>query len=222
MQPPSIPPHAPAPAAGAREKLLAAALEQFGEHGYDGASIRDIARAAGVNIALVSYHFGSKERLYHELARSLVARRVQTALGTLASARTRNPGPAAARTMLKTLLGGFASGLLASREIHMAARLIVREQTRPTAAFDVIYNGGMETFHKAVTRLLAIASGREPETHDSIIRAHMLLGQMLSFVFANAVICRRLGKDSLDRRALATITAILNQNIDALAKPPRP
>jgi len=209
-----------------REKLLAAALEQFGEHGYDGATIRDIARAARVNIALVSYHFGSKEQLYHELLRSLIPRRMQAGLDMLASthgrARLRRPAPAEAVAMLKTLLAGFTANVLSSRDILLTARLLIREQTRPTAGFNVVYTGGMETLHKTITRLLAIAGGRKPETHDSIIRAHMLIGQMLSFVFANAAICRRLGKKSLDKRTLSAITAILNENIDALAKPALP
>jgi AcrR family transcriptional regulator len=45
------------------EKLLDAAERLFGEHGIDGASLRDITRAAGVNVAAVNYHFGSKEAL---------------------------------------------------------------------------------------------------------------------------------------------------------------
>lgn len=45
--------------------LLAAARRLFSERGYDGASIRAITSAAGVNLGAVTYHFGSKEALYH-------------------------------------------------------------------------------------------------------------------------------------------------------------
>ncbi len=44
--------------------LLKAATHAFAEHGYAGASVRDIAQAADANSALVAYHFGSKEGLY--------------------------------------------------------------------------------------------------------------------------------------------------------------
>jgi AcrR family transcriptional regulator len=46
--------------AGARRRILAAAERLFGERGYDGASVRQIALAAEVPLALVNYHFGSK------------------------------------------------------------------------------------------------------------------------------------------------------------------
>lgn len=44
--------------------LIAAARKAFAERGYAGASVRDIARAASANPALIRYHFGSKEGLY--------------------------------------------------------------------------------------------------------------------------------------------------------------
>ena len=47
-----------------REGILEEAERLFGAYGFDGASMRQIAEAAGVPPALVSYHFGSKEGLY--------------------------------------------------------------------------------------------------------------------------------------------------------------
>ena len=46
-----------------REKILEAAKELFEEKGFDFTSVRDIAQKADVNIALINYHFGSKESL---------------------------------------------------------------------------------------------------------------------------------------------------------------
>lgn len=47
-----------------RDAILAAARELFAEKGYDGASVRAIARSAGVDPALVHHFFGSKEGLF--------------------------------------------------------------------------------------------------------------------------------------------------------------
>jgi AcrR family transcriptional regulator len=50
-----------------RERILDAALVEFGEHGYAGARIQAISRRAGVNQQLISYYFGGKEGLYRAL-----------------------------------------------------------------------------------------------------------------------------------------------------------
>ena len=57
-------PGRPRNAAGSREALLAAGTELFAALGFDGASVSDIARKAGVNPAMISYHFGGKRELY--------------------------------------------------------------------------------------------------------------------------------------------------------------
>jgi AcrR family transcriptional regulator len=56
---------APAVESGkAEERILAAALEAFSEHGFDGAKMRDIAARAGVTLGLLQYYFGSKQKLW--------------------------------------------------------------------------------------------------------------------------------------------------------------
>ncbi|MGI9590287.1 MAG: TetR/AcrR family transcriptional regulator [Myxococcota bacterium] len=47
-----------------RERILQAALEAFSERGFDGATTRDIAARAGVNLGLIKYYFGSKLKLW--------------------------------------------------------------------------------------------------------------------------------------------------------------
>ena len=42
---------------------MQAAEELFAEKGFDGTSVRDIAETAGVNLAMINYYFGSKEKL---------------------------------------------------------------------------------------------------------------------------------------------------------------
>lgn len=50
----------------ARGRIIAAAVDEFGEHGYDGATIRLIATRAGVDSALVHHYFGTKADLFAE------------------------------------------------------------------------------------------------------------------------------------------------------------
>ena len=68
-----------------RERLLRAGSELFAATGLHGATVRDIAGAAGANVAAANYHFGSKEALYGEVFEGLLSdwiRRVNAAVGT--------------------------------------------------------------------------------------------------------------------------------------------
>ncbi len=53
--------------ASTKTRILDAALILFAEHGYYGTSIRDITTAAGVDLARVNYHFGSKDELFRQI-----------------------------------------------------------------------------------------------------------------------------------------------------------
>ncbi|MFD5446576.1 TetR family transcriptional regulator [Streptomyces sp. NPDC127100] len=50
--------------AGTRDRILDAAREEFSERGYDKTSVRGIAKAAGVDSALVHHYFGTKEQVF--------------------------------------------------------------------------------------------------------------------------------------------------------------
>ncbi|MFF7237827.1 TetR family transcriptional regulator [Streptomyces collinus] len=50
--------------ADTRDRILAAAREVFSEHGYEKTSVRGIAKAAGVDAALVHHYFGTKEQIF--------------------------------------------------------------------------------------------------------------------------------------------------------------
>lgn len=50
-----------------QKHILEIAEELFGQKGYDATTVRDIADAAQVNLAMISYYFGSKEKMLEQL-----------------------------------------------------------------------------------------------------------------------------------------------------------
>jgi TetR/AcrR family transcriptional regulator len=50
-----------------RSRILAAATPLFARHGLNGVKVRSLASAAGVNLSMISYHFGGKDGLYAEI-----------------------------------------------------------------------------------------------------------------------------------------------------------
>ena len=62
-----------------REQILEVAEELFAEYGFEGTSVRELAKKAKVNIAMISYYFGSKE----QLIKALIQHRAGTFRNTL-------------------------------------------------------------------------------------------------------------------------------------------
>jgi AcrR family transcriptional regulator len=56
-----------------KEHIINIAVELFSTKGFEGTSIRELAAKAGVNIAMVNYYFGSKEKLFEALIENKVA-----------------------------------------------------------------------------------------------------------------------------------------------------
>jgi len=50
-----------------KEVILSTAMKLFGQKGFEGTSVREIAADADVNPAMISYYFGSKEKLFEKL-----------------------------------------------------------------------------------------------------------------------------------------------------------
>lgn len=50
-----------------RDDILDVAEKLFAEQGFEAISVREISKAADINIAMISYYFGSKEKLYEEV-----------------------------------------------------------------------------------------------------------------------------------------------------------
>jgi len=69
----------PAPAAGrssdltaTRELVFKAGAEAFARHGFEGVGVDDIARAAGVNKAMLYYHYKNKLEFYRDIVRDML------------------------------------------------------------------------------------------------------------------------------------------------------
>jgi AcrR family transcriptional regulator len=50
-----------------KDHIINAAVDLFAKKGFEGTSVRDVATAADVNIAMINYYFGSKEKLFETM-----------------------------------------------------------------------------------------------------------------------------------------------------------
>jgi AcrR family transcriptional regulator len=206
--------------ADAREKLLEAALDAFGRDGFDGASTRDIARQAGVNLAAIPYHFGGKDGLHRAVAVYIVdsiSRQIGPAVAMVEAGPQHLPKDAAsARIMLHRLLDAACDMLIGNPQAARWAPFIMRELMAPTPSFDIFYEGFVGRMHKTITLLYARATGREAEAEETIVRAFAIMGQLMVFRMARAVVLRRLAWKDYGPEQVAMVRAMLHEHLDAL------
>ncbi|MBK1881445.1 transcriptional regulator CecR [Luteolibacter pohnpeiensis] len=214
----------PAPTKGeqARHKLLLAALEKIGEKGYDGASVRDIASAAGQNVAAISYYFGNKEKLYEEVLDGILGY-IWKAFGGINEEATvllqsGKDDPDAACKLLQRMLTTLLMENIERAEIGKLRNVIMREQAKPSTVFNHLYENGLNPLHRTFTQLLAMATGLEAESTEAVIRTHALFGQVMAFNVARATILRRLGLEKLERKHGEMISAVVDEHIELICK----
>ena len=205
-----------------RQALLDAATEIFGRDGFHAASSRKIASAAGVNQALISYHFGGKLGLYHAvfelIAAHLTARIGPTAQSVqqqLAQARQRGEDlhPLALHA-LESVLFRFAT-MLGEQRTTAWARLILREQQDPTPAFDILYTGIMQRLLRLITELVAVLTNDAADAEAPALCALMLMGQVLVFRAARAAALRHMGWEDIGETEIEAIRDQLKLTLQA-------
>jgi AcrR family transcriptional regulator len=110
-----------------RALILDAAERLYAERGFGDVTLRDIVAAAGVNLAAVNYHFGSKDELIAELfvTRGVATNRAR--LTELKAAETAGNGRADIKAILRALVGPTLRGCLGpDNEQSTAAHFMIR------------------------------------------------------------------------------------------------
>jgi len=108
-----------------RQKIMTAAVKEFGLHGFQGASLRTIVRDAGVNNAAANYHFGSKAKLYFAVIESYFEITHDERLENMEKAESLPKG----RDRLRALIQGYIGphiDLVVGKKQHDYGRLITQ------------------------------------------------------------------------------------------------
>jgi len=127
------------------EQIVAAAAAEFAERGFAGARVDRIARRAGVNKAMLYYHFKSKQALYRAMLRRLFSE-AAARIGAIAA----SPMPAAAKV---------------DRVIAGMADIIGTHASLPAIMLREIAEGGRHLDRNTLTILASI-----PRTVGGIVR----------------------------------------------------
>lgn len=158
MAPASATPSNPGEAAAARERLLHAGLRLFALQGYSKTSTRELAEAAQVNVAAISYYFGDKAGLYRAVFEEPMA-------GEPEQDDTAFADPAL--TLEQALRGFFAGFLEPLRHgdlVRLCMKLHFREFLEPTGLWGEYFDHGIRPVHQAMLQVVCRELGlAEPD-----------------------------------------------------------
>jgi len=142
-----------------RQRLLEAAAEVFADGGYRRATIANICRRAGANIAAVNYHFGGKQELY-----AAVFEYAQRRASTEDTAAVDEAAPPEDR--LRAHVATFVGRLLDPRRPAWIARLLAHELIEPTQVLDRLVRNRMRANHQLIASAIRELLGPDatPET----------------------------------------------------------
>ena len=170
-----------------RARIVEAAVEVFGERGYDRASTRDIASAAGVNAPAIQYYFDGKEGVYLECVEHLIAllwRKmappVEAAEHALADAETDDA------TLVEVslgILGMVVSTIQDSPQTSAWRAFLDRHQAGlcPESATMAFEERFKTRIGRVIRQLIARLSGFAVEDDRTVIHSMALFTQGLAF-----------------------------------------
>ncbi len=174
--------HAAEATSGTRRRLIEAASEVFIEHGFRAAKIRDIVNRANANLAAINYHFGGKEGLYAAVIEYNAALAIEDFWQ-----RTSAPDAHTPEDQLEEFIRAFLRRLLDDNIQSRMGRLIAREMTEPTSAFNLVVEKFITPWHVALSKIVRAIVGQG--VSDEIIRrcAMSIIGQCLYYQTARRV-----------------------------------
>jgi AcrR family transcriptional regulator len=183
-----------------RAKLLDAAAEVFAEVGYHRATIREICARAGVNGALVNYHFGDKLELYAQMLQRLVS--VARIEAVRAALNQKAPPETILREAIKA---GFVASPPATRSGWLF-RILAHEITQPTPAMTRVVDSVLRPLYNQLYEIVGALIGLPAVDEQTRLCAHSIMGQVIIYALAGPVLARlwpdmRMTPENLDRIA---------------------
>ena len=198
-----------------QKRILEAAGKVFAERGFKNATVREICREAGANVAAINYHFGDKKALYRD---TLKYWRTVAFEGYPLEDIILISGPPEEK--LRRFIKQFAGRLHDKGRTSRFVRLVMRELFDPTDGLDVIVESTMKPMLLLLSSIVGELLGKRPDDKETGLCCVSIVGQIFHFFYAQPVIVRlmknrkiksidvEMSTDHITRFSLAAIKAL--------------
>jgi AcrR family transcriptional regulator len=168
--------------AATKNLVFAAAERLFAVHGFQKVSVRDITAEAGVNLASVNYHYGSKDALLFDIFRRRTAELNRARVRMLHEASDAHQGRPPVRAILEALIAPPVRWLAPQGDRLISLQFIIRARSEGTEQMREALGKDVSHLRRFADALLAARP--ELPAEDVYWRLHFVLGMIHNNRFA--------------------------------------
>lgn len=194
-----------------RRRIIDVALRLFSERGFEGASTREIAKAAGVNAPALQYYFDNKEGVYRACAQYIADSLTAHFDPVVTRTQAVLDDPAATGEQLFEAFGDMLDALtdfqLLPDDAEHRRLFIAHEQIghAPGVLFELFDQGQRPKMGELSARVLARYCGMTEKDPLLAMRVMMLCGQIMVFSLGRRTMLTKLGWERFGPEEVATI-----------------
>jgi AcrR family transcriptional regulator len=205
-----------------RRRILDTALALFAAEGFAGASTREIAERAGVNLPAIQYYFGSKEGLYRAVIELIGEHLVQTIAPISARAQDCLASAAPSRAqvinhlceLVDAVVAMFLDDTVPDRENRYT--FVSRVEMEDTEALDPLHESWRQQVQTPTAGLVGRLMDRPPEDEQVVLRTLMILGQVK--IFCSRSVMRGLGWQTIGETRIRIVRSMVNEHTRAICR----
>lgn len=192
-----------------QEKIMRAAAEVFAEQGYANTTNRMIAAKAGVNHALINYHFHGKRELYKRVVGYLIDK--HTPADVFSPQVTTDKEW---RTAITEINKQFLLEVLDTDPLQAWKEAIFnREMNNPTDVFREIFREYMKPRFKEYVNLVQMGLPRKTSEKETMIVVFTLLGQIIFFKKNRALVEMAYQGEIYTEKTLNRIAEVVTETV---------
>jgi TetR/AcrR family transcriptional regulator len=198
-----------------RRAILGAAVGAFATHGYEGMSVRDLARELGVSHNLIHHHYGSKEELWRAALEQGFAPSARELVALVESGNRNSDWETTVRESVKGAI------TLLARYPEVTA-ILVYESARGGPRLDFLFDQYMKPFAELLALLLG-EPGRDRKSNIDPRAALLFLFSGMTALFAHGGLANKLGGPApiSDRELIRYAESVAEFIVHGLAAPDR-
>jgi len=203
-----------------RRRILETALDLFAAHGYQGASTRQIADGAGVNLPAIQYYFGNKEGLYRAIIEDIAADTDRHMASRAPRVRAALDDADTPREELAALLGEmletFVVLVTSGTQVESRRLIFARAEVEESPGLDILHENGMRQIFNPCLGLLSRIYGKPTTDQEMTVRTLALIGQVV--IFCNNHKRPVLAGTGLDAESVRLMKLVVREHTEAVCR----